>query len=227
MAKGSNLLLQGMTGKVGGIVLTKAGDGDTIMRSAPSVVRQPNTAAQQSQKSKFKLIVEIAAINKHTLRNYTKGKNANTSPYSTFIGTNVKNATVLNAGVPEVDYKSLRTVTGGGTDPYSLGLSVATSGTLTDTDTVSLAWTFDVNNPTHNANDKVGIVLIDTFFNVVKVETSNVAITANAASFDVPWPVSGDLFVIPFYLSGASGYGAEITQAVLISAGSTGSVISR
>ena len=56
MAKGSNLVLQGMTGSLAGLVLTKAGDGETIIRSKPGKVRQPNTDAQLTQRGKFGVI---------------------------------------------------------------------------------------------------------------------------------------------------------------------------
>lgn len=227
MAKGSNLILQNMTGRIAGIVVTKAGDGDSVIRSKPTVVRQPNTDGQQQQKSKFAVTVKIAAINKVLLRNYTKPKNSNTSPYSTFVGRNVRDATTLIGNVASLDYKKIVTVTGGGADPYQIGLAVSTPGGGPNTDEIALSWNYDANNPTHNVNDKVGIIVISDEYDIITATVSPAVITANAATFDVDWPTAGNRFVIPFYLSGDSGYGAELSQAVLIPTNATGAIIPR
>lgn len=227
MAKGFSFVFKGMAGKIGGIVLTEDADGATIMRSKAATVRQPNTDVQQQQKSRFGVMVKLAAINKVILRSYTKRKKPTVSPYASFLSTNVIGATTLSQNVASIDYKKIVTVSGGGADPYQLQLGVSTPGSVANSDEVSLTWTYNVANPTHNVTDTVGIVVITPQYDVIAVTVSPAAITTNSAVFDVLWPNTGDLFVIPFYMSGVSGYGAELNNAVQLPSTGTGTIISR
>lgn len=60
--KGNSLTFRGMRGKVGGFVVTQAPDGQSIVKSAPSQVSQPNTEGQVNQKSRFGYVVRMAVI---------------------------------------------------------------------------------------------------------------------------------------------------------------------
>jgi hypothetical protein len=227
MAKGNNLILQGLSGKIAGVVVSKSADGQVILRSKPSTVRQPNTDAQISQKTKFSKIVQIARLNKNVIRAYTKPKNSVTSSYSTFIGTNVKGATAGTGALASVDYEKLRTVTGGGADVYSLDVAVLAHPTIANTDNVNLAWNYDANNPTHNAADQIGLVTIDKTLQVISVSLLTADITTGTHTAQVPQSVQGERIIIPFVYFNSSKRGAEIGKYVLQTAGSPSSTNNR
>lgn len=227
MAKGSNLILQGLKGKIGGIVVSRYADGESVIRSRPSSVRQPNTDPQKLQKGKFSKIVEIARLNKNIIRAYTKPKGAGVSAYSTFVGRNVKGATGGSASSPVVVYEQIRTVTGGGADVYGIDVTAQNNVTNNTVDDITLTWTYDPNNPTQNLSDNVGIVIIDTSIGVIKVEMSVGNITDNTATFQVPVPTTDDKYIIPFMFSSSEGYGAEIAKYVLQTSNSAPAINNR
>ncbi len=227
MAKGNNLILQGLSGKIAGVVVSKSADGQVILRSKPSTVRQPNTDAQISQKTKFSKIVQIARLNKNVIRAYTKRKNSVTSSYSTFIGTNVKGATSGTGAAASVEYPKLKTVTGGGADVYSLDVAVLAHPTIANTDNVNLSWTYDVNNPTHNGADQLGLVTIDKTLQVISVSLLTADISTGTYTAQVPQSIQGERIIIPFIYFNSSKQGAEIGKYVLQVAGSPSSINNR
>lgn len=220
MAKGSNLILQGLTGKIGGIIVSRYADGDSVIRAKPSSVRQPNTDPQKLQKGKFSAIVEIARLNKNIIRAYTKPRGAGVSAYSTFVGRNVQEATGGTGAVAEVNYEQIRTVTGGGADVYGLDVTAQNNAVNNDLDDITLDWIYDANNPTHNANDKVGIVIIDKSVGVIKVQLFATNITTNTATTQVPVSAVDDKYIIPFVFSAEEGYGTETGKYVFQEVGS-------
>ncbi len=215
MAKGNNLILQGLSGKIGGVVITKSADGQVILRSKPSKVRQPNTDAQVSQKTKFAKIVRIARLNKNVIRAYTKPKNSVTSAYSTFIGNNVKDAVTGTAGNIQVEYHKLKTVTGGGADVYGIDMTVQAHPTIANTDNINLTWTYDANNPTHNGADQLGLITIDKALEVISITISNADISTNSHTAQVPQAINGDRIIIPFIYFNDNKRGAETSKYVL------------
>ena len=227
MAKGSNLLLQGLTGKIGSLVITKAADGDSIVRSKPTTIRQPNTNPQLQQKRKFGEIVEIGRLNKNIIRAYTKPKKVGVSAYSTFIGENVKNATTGTGATAEVLYEKLRTVSGGGADVYGLDILAQQSSTNPDKDEIGISWVFDSNNPTHNPNDKIGLVIIDKETEVISVEVLPDSIELEVATTEIDRPQTGEKVVIPFVLFDEEKYGTEISKYILQSSSSAPTVNNR
>lgn len=215
MAKGNNLILQGLSGKIAGVVISKSADGQVILRSKPSTVRQPNTDAQVSQKTKFAKVVQIARLNKNVIRAYTKPKNSVTSSYSTFIGTNVAGATTGTGANVQIEYHKLRTVTGGGADVYNLDVAVQANGSVPNTDDVTLTWSYDANNPTHNAADQLGLVTIDESLQVISVSVLSADITTGTFTAQVPQSSNGNRMIIPFVYFNSSKYGTEIGKYIL------------
>lgn len=227
MAKGSNLVLQGITGSLAGIILTKAADGETVIRSKPGKVRQPDTDAQLTQRGKFGVITKIAAKNKLVIRNYTKKHKPTASAYNAFVRNNSDKVANPSPNTYVTDYKGLQTVTGGGAEPYNI-TPAFTAATAPQTGfNITATWTYDRNNPTHNLNDQIGFVIIETSKDLIRVEVATVAITAQKANINVQVDPNGDTFVIPFFLNSNNGYGSEITDAVLIPSTGTPSIVNR
>ena len=219
MAKGSNLIFQGMTGKLGGIIISRYADGDTILRTKPTRVRQPNTEGQIIQKSKFAATVEIARLNKNIIRAYTKPRKVGVSAYSSFVGTNVKNATTNVGTAVSVLWEQIRTVTGGGADVYGIDVSAQNNAGTPTLDDITLTWTYDANNPTHNTNDRIGIVVIDKSIGVIMVNILAETIDTETATTQVPISVVDSKFIIPFVFFAGEGYGAETGKYVLQAVG--------
>ena len=219
MAKGINLLLRGMTGKIGGFVIARYADGKTIIRERPSRMRQPNTDAQVVQKNKFAATVKIAKLNKNVIRAYTKPKKIGVAAYSTFVGTNVKDATTNAGTTASLVYEQIRTVTGGGADVYGLDVSAQNNAGTPTLDDITLTWTYDANNPTHNINDRVGIVVIDKSINVIAVNILLETIDTETATTQVPISVVDSKYIIPFIFSAEEKYGTETGKYVLQAVG--------
>lgn len=219
MAKGSNLILQGMSGKIGGIVVSRYADGDTVIRSKPSHVRQPNTDPQLLQKGKFALIVEIARLNKNIIRAYTKPRKVGVSAYSTFVGDNVQDATGGTGPNATLIHEQIRTVTGGGADVYGIDVTAANNIGNSNLDDITLTWTYDLNNPTHSINDRVGIVVIDKSIGVIMVNVLPNDITTDTATTQVPIAAADDKIIIPFIFFAGEGYGSETGKYVLQAVG--------
>lgn len=227
MAKGSNLLLQGLTGKIGSVVVSKAADGDSIVRSKPTTIRQPNTDAQVQQKKKFGEIVEIGRLNKNIIRAYTKPKKVGVSAFNTFISLNVKGATVGSGPDAEVVYEKLVTVSGGGADVYGLEILTQQSGTDPNKDEVGISWQYDSANPTHNQNDRIGLVIINKKTEVISVIILQDSVTTGLATTEINRPENGEKVIIPFVFFDEDKYGTEINKYILQVPNGTPSVNNR
>lgn len=187
--KGSNVLLQNMTGSAGGFVATTAKDGDTILRASPKRGNQGKDEAHIPAQTKARAIGEITKRSKNTFRNTFTDRPVLLSAANVFQKYNMTAANGVFDANNVIQWDKVRVSDG---DTTLSGLTVANAAyTAGVADEISCDVSFNVN--ANGANIELRGVVMSTDLKESKIVTFPVAqngaaatITANVDGYEDP-----------------------------------------
>lgn len=90
MSKGLSAIFNELSGTLGNTVASPGPGGITYLRAKPLEVNQPNSPAQQKQKTRFSLVQSLAAIMLVFIRSSFKKLKPTHSEYNSFMSINTK-----------------------------------------------------------------------------------------------------------------------------------------
>jgi len=154
MGKFSNSAFGNIKGKVGGQVAYRA-KGQNIVRSRPTSVKNPRTAAQLAQRGAMAATVELSKYLAPAIKLGFPTRPLRQSAFNAFVSKNVGSCTQVQNDVLTLIYGNVKVASG------SLAKPAITSADKMTANTVKVQFTSTVDGVTGSPTDKVHVVVFD------------------------------------------------------------------
>lgn len=203
MAKLKSGILGGISGTVGNVVGGRWRGIDYI-RSKPASVKNPNTEAQQQQRMRFKLIIQllrkISPLVNIGLRNHSKSQTAMNRAMS----LNIKEAIIGTFPDLEIDWEKLIFSQGNLATGKNVSADLSVSGTAT------ITWQNSQNGSNSSDADGAIVLLSNTDRDEVVYRLHGASRVDGQVDVDIPQEWSGEN--IACYLSFRSETGKDVSD---------------
>jgi len=186
MARTSNPLIGKSRNKIGGVVMS-TWKGINVLREKPATVANPNTNAQQAQRSVMRQLVAMARAILSTLHVSFRQEAVEQSQYNAFIHANAPQAFTKSGATATFVPANLVVAKGTLIEPEDL---TATVDTGRDYD---LAWTDNTGDSGANASDRFTAVVVNAAGTVIKTITTAATRASAGVSITIPgaWSLTG------------------------------------
>jgi hypothetical protein len=191
-----NLLSGKSRGRIGNLVMT-SWKGLNVLKSKPMEVRNPNTVAQQTQRSKFSVLVAFARSILTSIRIGFSQYASNMSAYNAFMKSNMAISDIAPGNPAVLDYSkvvvSKGTLTG--------FLSPAIAGTSMRT--ISVSWVDNSGQGNAVATDILNYIVYNETKDIFHVVEGSVTRGSEGLVIDEDDFATGDTFHAWIYLTSA------------------------
>ncbi len=219
--KGRNQFLVGMRGSVENMTVTTAQDGDKIVRGKITQTTNPNTAEQQSVRSRFRRVLDKGKVLLAFLNLYFFPQKKLHSPINAFLHYNLRENPKITSGQPETEFDDADYYTYGRLyDPVFMFNAGSSLDNGNGTHDVVIDWNYDATSEIQEATDAARVLVLNT--ETLDYQVLNPAATRDAgtATVTVAEPSSSTALIVPFLVNAA---GTDATRskpiATLSSAG--------
>lgn len=204
MAKLSSGILGGISGTVGNVV-GGSWRGVDYIRSKAASIKNPNTEAQQTQRTRFRLVISLLKkILPFIHIGFPKGVRKQ-SPYNRAVSLNIKQA--VTGTLPDMKIDPAKLVVSQGVLPGGPGaaVDVSTAGTVTVT------WQDNTGESGASADDGVMVLLYNQDKDSVVYRLNGAVRSDGTIAMAIPANWSGDTVAV--YLSFRSALGRDVSDS--------------
>jgi hypothetical protein len=186
MARTSNPLIGKSRNKIGGVVMS-TWKGINVLREKPATVANPNTPAQQAQRSIMRQLVAAARAILSTLHVSFRQEAVEQSQYNAFIHANAPQAFSVSGAVATFIAANLVTAKGTLIPPEDLA-AVVDTGRVYD-----LTWTDNTGDSGANASDVFTAVVVNAAGTTIKTIQTAATRSDAGTSVTIPgaWSLTG------------------------------------